>query len=150
MGKEPDPKPTYRPAPAWCVVAVCASAAIGLALMADQATRLSATYDEETYLRVAARWWRTGEQEAISRMGSPLTFWKIQQAPTLWALDRLGFRDWVDDPIAHQAQLLPVVRVGGLWIWLAAMLVTAAWAGKLYGPRAMAMASALFALGPNL
>ena len=26
-------------------------------------------------------------------MGSPLTFWKLQQAPTLWALDRLGLGD---------------------------------------------------------
>jgi 4-amino-4-deoxy-L-arabinose transferase-like glycosyltransferase len=146
MGREP----ASTKMPAWCPAAVTASALLGLALMADQAHRLSATYDEVTYLRVAARWWRTGEQSEITRMGSPLTFWKLQQAPTLWALDRLGHRDWIDDPIAHQAELLPVVRLGGLWIWLVALLVVAGWARRLYGPRAMAMASAVFALEPNL
>jgi len=146
MGR--DPESTERPA--WPLAAVAASALLGLALMADQAYRSSATYDEVTYLKVAARWWRTGEQDAITRMGSPLTFWKLQQAPTLWALDRLGHRDWVDDPVAHQSDLLPLVRLGGLWVWLVALLVAADWARRLYGPRAMAMASAVFGLGPNL
>ena len=67
----------------------------------------SATYDEVAYLRVAARWWRTGDQAEITRMGSPLTFWKLQQVPVLWLLDHLGHRDWIDDPIGHQRQLLP-------------------------------------------
>lgn len=153
MGKEPPP-PIPGPAPparlSWSLIAVAGSAAIGLALMVDQATRSSATYDEVTYLRVAAHWWRTGDQELISRMGSPVTFWKIQQAPTLWALDRSGRGDWIDRPIENQAKLLPAVRIGGLWTWLVALGVAANWARILYGPRAMAMASALFALGPNL
>ena len=149
MGKEPAPT-IPNASPAWCFLAVAASAVLGLALMADQAVRMSATYDEVTYLRVAARWWRTGEQDSITRMGSPLTFWKVQQAPTLWALDRLGFRDWVDDPMGHQASLLPIVRLGQRWIWLATLLVASEWARRLYGPRAMAMAAALCALSPNL
>jgi Dolichyl-phosphate-mannose-protein mannosyltransferase len=149
MGKEPaQTPPTFTPA--WCLLAVAASVLLGLALIADQAVRLSATYDEVTYLRVAARWWRTGEQDSITRMGSPLTFWKVQQAPTLWTLDRLGLGAWIDDPVGHQEQLLPVVRVGGSWIWGLALFVAAGWARQLHGPRAMAMASALFVLSPNL
>ena len=52
-----------------------------LALAFDTIRQSSATYDEVAYLRVAARWWRTGDQAEITRMGSPLTFWKLQQAP---------------------------------------------------------------------
>jgi hypothetical protein len=149
MGKEPT-SPTLEPLPTWCLATVAASVLLGLALMTDQAIRLSATYDEVTYLQVGARWWRTGEQDTITRMGSPLTFWKVQQAPTLWLLDRLGRGDWIDEPILHQEELLPVIRVGGFWIWIVALLVAADWSRRLHGPRGMAMASALFALGPNL
>jgi 4-amino-4-deoxy-L-arabinose transferase-like glycosyltransferase len=132
------------------LAAVAVAAAVGLGLMADALGRSSATYDEVAYLKVAARWWRTGRQDDITRMGSPLTFWKIQQAPVLWALDRAGRREWVDDPVAHQARLLPVVRAWSSGMWLVALAITAAWARWLYGPRAMAMAAWLFALGPNL
>ena len=60
------------------------------------------------------------KQATITRMGSPLTFWKLQQAPVLWMLERLGRRELIDDPIGHQQELLPLVRAGSLWIWLAA------------------------------
>src|SRR5947209_13409615 len=103
-----------------CSALVVAAAAVGLALVWGTLWESSATYDEVAYLRIAARWWRTGDQDEITRMGSPLTFWKVQQAPVLWTLDRLGLRSWVDDPIGHQERLLPVVRLGGLWIWLVA------------------------------
>ncbi len=149
MGREPASNNPDR-APRWCLAASAVAALLGLGLVAEQADRLSATYDEVAYLRVAARWWRSGEQAEITRMGSPLTFWKVQQGPTLWALDRLGRSSWIDDPIAHQAELLPVVRLGGAWIWLVALAIAAAWARRLHGPRAMAMAATLFALGPNL
>ena len=124
--------------------------ACGLALIADGAGRSSATYDEVTYLRVAARWWRTGDQAEIARMGSPATFWKLQQAPVLWLLDHAGRSEWVDDPIGHQAELLPWVRVGGSWIWAVALIVTAAWARRVSGRWGMALASWIFALEPNL
>jgi hypothetical protein len=133
----------------WYGVTVLA-AVVGLGLMAHQAFENSATYDEVAYMRVAARWWRTGDQESITRMGSPLTFWKIQHVPVLWLLDRLGMRPVVDDPIVHQSFLLPLVRLWSLWIWLIAFLLTALWSRLLYGPRAMAFASGLFALSPNL
>src|SRR5262245_4969740 len=94
-----------------CRQLVVLAAVVGLALLADSIGRSSATYDEVFYLKVAARWWRTGAQDAITRVGSPLTFWKLQQAPVLWALDRAGRGGWVDDPIGHQRELLPLVRL---------------------------------------
>jgi hypothetical protein len=132
------------------LILVLLAGLVGLVLMADEALVNSATYDEVAYLRVAARWWRTGDQEPITRMGSPLTFWKLQQAPVLWALDRGGFGRLIDDPIAHQAALLPLARIGSLWIWAVAWGLTACWSRLLYGPRAMVLASWLFATGPNL
>ena len=126
------------------------AALLGLGLVADSALRSSATYDEVAYLRVGAHWWRNGDQEAMTRMGSPLTFWKWQQVPTLWALDRAGFGGMIDDPIAHQKALLPLIRLGCLPIWLLTLTLTAAWARQSSGPRGMAMAAAMFAMSPNL
>ncbi len=83
-------------------------------------------------------------------MGSPLTFWKLQQVPVYWALDRAGFPGLADDPEGHQVVLLPLVRSASLWIWAAALVLTAAWARRQHGPRAMALAAWLFALSPNL
>jgi len=132
----------------WLVVGLCG--AIGLGLAADAARHASATYDEVAYFEIACRWFRTGEQEAIGRMGSPALFWKLQQAPTLFVLDRLGYGEWIDDPVSHQITLLPVLRCGALWIWLLAFVGTVLWARRLGGPRRMMMAAALFALSPNL
>ena len=149
-GTEPHPIETADRAPAWCLPVAIASALLGLTLIVDQAYKSSATYDEVTYLRVAARWWRSGDQAEMGRMGSPVTFFKIQQGPILLALDLLGRGAWIDDPVANQAALLPVIRIGGAWTWLAMLAIVAAWARRLYGPRAMAAASAITALGPNL
>jgi hypothetical protein len=129
---------------------VAVAAVVGLGLLIDALGRSSATYDEVAYLQIAADWWRSGHQERITRMGSPLTFWKVQQAPVLWLLDHVGQGRLIDDPTAHQATLLPLVRLGCLWIWLVALLLTAAWSRRLYGPRAMALSAVLFALSPNL
>lgn len=136
--------------PKWCIPAVILAALVGLGLIADTARTISATYDEVAYLRIAAHWWRTGEQAEITRMGSPLTFWKLQQAPVFWALDRTGRGDLIDDPIRRQAELLPIVRVGASWVWLAAFGLTAWWARRTAGPRAMAFAAWLFTLSPNV
>ena len=133
-----------------CLALAAFAAIVGGVLVLHAAKSSSATYDEVTYLRVAARWWRTGDQEAFTRMGSPLGFWKYQQLPTLWLLDRAGLGRWIDDPDAHQAVLLPWVRIGSTWIWAAALAATAAWARFLHGPRAMALAAWVFALSPNL
>src|SRR4051812_1434729 len=132
------------------LVLVCLAALTGLGLLWGTIRASSATYDEVAYLRVAASWWRTGQAAEITRMGSPLTFWKLQQAPVFWLLDRLGHGSLIDDPIRRQAELLPLVRAGALWLWLAAFGLTAWWARRLYGNRAMALAAWLFVLSPNL
>lgn len=124
--------------------------ATSLALIWHAAGAIGATYDEVTYLEVASRWWRTGEQESIARMGSPLTFWKLQQAPALAWLDGTDRGAWIDDPVPARPRMLPVVRRGAAWIWAVALLTTAIWAGLAYGPAARASAAWLFALGPNL
>ena len=179
MRAEPEiaiPRDEARPrpqSPRWTLVAVALAALTGLGLMADSLQRSSATYDEVAYLRIAAHWWRTGDQEEITRMGSPLTFWKLQQVPVLWFLDGKVFcwnfgplayesdlREfrpshvrssiWIDAPLVHQSELLPLLRTWSLTIWLIAFGLTALWARRLYGPRAMALAAWLFALSPNL
>lgn len=136
--------------PRWCLGAVAAAALVGLLLLADSARCLSATYDEVAYLRIAANWWRTGRQSEISYMGSPLLFWKLQQLPTLWILDQTGHGGLVDNPVEQQARLLPILRIGALWVWLAALGMTAYWARRVHGPRGMAFAAWLFVLSPNL
>jgi 4-amino-4-deoxy-L-arabinose transferase-like glycosyltransferase len=140
----------HTPTPPWCFLVIVASAVLGLALIADQAVHMSATFDEQTYFRITAQWWRTGEQAQITRLGVPVTCLKLQLAPTFWTLDRLGLGAWVDDPVAHQEELLPIARIGASWLWLLAMLIAANWAKRLYGPTAMAMASVVFLLSPNL
>ena len=154
MGMDPD-KPTPAPsAPAensliWSWLTALA-AIVGFVLLIDASFASSATYDEVTYLRVAASWWRTGDQSEIARMGSPVTFWKLQQAPVLWLLDRTRHSAWIDGPVDHQQELLPLVRLGSSWIWLAAFAITICWSRQSYGPRAMTLAAWLFALSPNL
>jgi hypothetical protein len=152
MGRKPrtDNQPGTSKAGLVAFALVCLPAAVSLALLVGTIRASSATYDEVAYLRVAARWWRTGQAVEITRMGSPLSFWKLQQAPVLWGLDRMGRGALIDEPIRHQAELLPLVRSGALWIWLAALGLTAWWARRLYGVRAMVLAAWLFALSPNL
>lgn len=126
------------------------AAIVGLCLVLDASRSSSATYDETAYLRIGCRWWRTGDQEQISRMGSPLTFWKLQQVPTLWAIDLLGLGELIDHPVEHEARLLTILRMGAVWVWLSGLVVTSFWARRLYGPNAMAFAAWIFALSPNL
>jgi hypothetical protein len=118
--------------------------------MADSLGKSSATYDEVMYLSVASRWWRTGDQARITRAGSPLTFWKLQQVPMLWTLDRLGLGDWIDHPEPFEEVLLPLARLTALWVWLVALALVAYWSRRIYGPRAMVLAAWWFALSPNL
>ncbi len=154
MGMEPDnpnaaPRKSLAGTGIWYLIALLA-AGTGLALVFDAGRSNSATYDEVAYLRVAARWWRTGDQDEITRMGSPLLFWKLQQVPVFWLLDHTGRSGWIDGAIASQRELLPLVRLGSIWIWLLAFGLTIAWSRRSYGPRAMALAAWLFTLSPNL
>jgi hypothetical protein len=123
---------------------------IGCALLAHQALVQSATYDEATYLRVAAEWWRTGEQESITRMGSPLLFWRLQFAPSFWLLERTGRADWIEAIDTHEPTLIALARISSLWLWIIAILVTARWAHELWGPRAGILAAWVFALEPTI
>lgn len=138
------------PGPRLRAALLALAAATGLALMADSIRTSSATYDEVMYLQVAARWWRTGDQTRITRAGSPLTFWKLQQIPMLWSLDRLGYGAWIDNPVRYEANLLPLARASALWIWLVAFGLVAYWSHRLHGPRAMLLAAWWFTLSPNL
>jgi len=152
LAVDPSPSPSSQTAiaPRWCLYAVILAAVTGLALMVDSLWRSSATYDEVTYLEVATHWWRTGDQSSISRMGSPLLFWKLQQAPVLWALDHSGRGAWIDDPATYQSQLLPLARLASLWVWVVALALIAVWSRRLYGPHAMAFSAWIFALSPSL
>jgi hypothetical protein len=138
------------PGPAARAILVVLAAIAGLALMADSLGRSSPTYDETMYIETACRWWRTGDQSRITWAGSPLTCWKLQQVPVLWTLDRLGHGSWIDDPARHEANLLLLTRTSALWIWLVAFSLVAYWSRRLYGPRAMVLASWWFSLSPNL
>ena len=136
--------------PAWAWAGTLLALLVGTGLAADAALRSSSTYDEVTYLRVAADWWRTGRQGEITRMGSPVLFWKWQQAPVLFALDRAGLGAMVDRPLDHQPTLLPLVRLWSLVFYASALLTTAGWARRMYGPAAMVAAATMFALSPSL
>lgn len=154
MGMDPKESPasavkSSSPSSIWLSLTAL-GALVGLALVVDASRASSATYDEVAYLRVAARWWRTGDQSEITRMGSPLTFWKLQQVPVLWLLDHTGRGEWIDHPISHQQDLLPFTRLSSAWIWLLAFSITIYWSRRNYGPRAMVLAAWLFALSPNL
>ena len=89
MGREPDQHTANDEAPSrtsavWGFLTAIA-VVVGIALVIDTSFSGSATYDEVAYLRVAARWWRTGDQAEITRMGSPLTFWKLEQMSGLFS-----------------------------------------------------------------
>ena len=132
------------------VILLVLAAATGLGLMVDSLNRSSATYDEVLYLSVASKWWRTGDQSRITRAGSPLTFWKLQQVPLLWTLDRLGYGEWIDRSSEYELILLPMARLASLWVWLVALALVVYWSRRLYGPRAMVLAAWWFAMSPNL
>lgn len=138
------------PTPGWTRLVVACAGVVGIVLMVQAATVSSATYDEVAYLRIASDWWRKGETSEITRMGSPLTFFKLQAGPAFFVLDRIGLGGLIDRPIVDQASLLPIVRLASLWIWLVAFGLTATWSRRVYGPRAMAFSACLFALSPNL
>jgi hypothetical protein len=153
MGMEPNnPQSLYvsRGGFLVCVCLTILAAVIGLTLIAHETFASSATYDELTYIRIATYWWRTGDQSAITRMGSPLLFWKLQQAPMLWLLDHAGHPNWVNNPIGYQKQLLLMARLASGWIWIVAFVVTVLWSRYSHGPYAMALAAWLFTLSPNL
>ena len=133
--------------PGYCTAA---AVAVGLFLVWQAATASSATYDETTYLNAGSRWWYGGDRVGITRMGSPLLFWKLQLGPVFWVLERVGRSDLIALQPTRQAELLPIARLGASWIWLAGLALVAGWARRLNGPWAMALAAWLYVLSPNL
>ncbi len=125
-------------------------AVIGAALLAGTILENSATYDEVAYVRIACRWWRTGDQTEITRMGSPVTFWKCQAVPALAFLDATGRGGWIDTPRTSLPESLPWFRVSAAWLWFAGLGVVQVWAKRAYGTRASFFAGLLYALGPNM
>src|SRR5262245_38051162 len=115
----------------WIFLTVLA-ALVGLMLVVDTSLISSATYDEVTYLQIATHWWRTGDQSEITRMGSPLMFWKLQQILVLWLVDCLGYGDWIDQPMTYQQELLPLTRISSTWVWLVAFMLTVYWSRYSY------------------
>jgi 4-amino-4-deoxy-L-arabinose transferase-like glycosyltransferase len=118
--------------------------------MVETITRNSATYDEVAYARIACRWWRTGDQTEITRMGTPVSPWKFQMIPALAILDASGYGGWIDEPRQSLPQLLPWLRASATWLWFAGLWIVQAWSGRAYGHKAALVAGLLYVLGPNL
>jgi len=130
--------------------AIVAACLTGWGMVWILADRVSATYDEVAYQDQAARWWRTGEDETISRMGSPVTFWKLQQTVPLAIFDLVGLDCWIDQPAQHRAESLPWLRrASGVFLALTAAL-TGVWAWRIAGPIAGGFAAWMTVLSPNL
>ena len=123
---------------------------IGLILFNGPIHQNSATYDEVTYYRLAMDWWKTGADESISRMGSPVTFWKWQSLPALIWLEWSGELNDLHEPINQLPTLLPVFRFSALWIWVLGLWAAQFWAWRLNGPKAALFTGICYALGPNL
>jgi hypothetical protein len=123
---------------------------IGLILLNGPIHRNSATYDEVTYYRLAIDWWKTGADESITRMGSPVTFWKWQSLPALIWLDWSGEFNDLHEPLDQLPSLLPVFRLSALWIWGLGLWASQYWAWRLNGHKAALFTGICYASGPNL
>lgn len=131
-------------------LAILAPSVVGICLMVGPIVENSATYDEVAYVRIACDWWTTGDQTEITRMGSPVSFWKWQGLPALAALETAGHSDWIADPHDRLPELLPWFRFSALWLWFLGLWFTQVWAVRAYGLPAGAFAGACYVLGPNL
>lgn len=125
-------------------------AIIGLLVMCPVILENSATYDEVAYARIACQWYRGEPSAEITRMGSPVTFWKVQSLPALLILDFQGREELISKPLKNLPQLLVWLRLSALWCWLVALWSTQTWAWFRYGPVAALLSGILFAFGPNL
>lgn len=106
---------------AWCVTA---------------STRLSATFDEPTYIRLGMESWRTGRYKALIDLGTMPLPPRVQTLPLhLW-------ERWCGetfDAAIDLDRLLPIARLGTLpfwWLlllygWLAGRQIAGAWGGRL-------------------
>jgi hypothetical protein len=106
---------------AWCVSA---------------SARLSATFDEPTYLSLGLESWRTGSSKSLLDLGTMPLPPHLQTLPLhLWE----RWRGETFDVAADLERLLPVARLGTLpfwWLlllygWLAGRQIAGAWGGRL-------------------
>lgn len=126
-------------------------ASVGLFLLFQIIQANSATYDEVAYTRIACHWWLTGDCEEITRMGSPVTFWKLQTLPALIILEYLVPKShYLQAPLTYLPDLLPWFRFSALSFWLIGLLLTQRWSQKLNGNTAAFWSGLLYALGPNI
>lgn len=124
---------------------------VGIYLLCGQIRENSATYDEVVYTEIACRWWLTGDSTKITRMGSPVTFWRVQTAPALFLLDNVyDAHDRLENPVENIPNLLPWFRLSAVWVWLAGLAATQAWAWRNHGRSAAFFGGLLYALSPNL
>lgn len=110
-------------------------------------TRLSATFDEPTYIRCGLESWRSGSNRELLDLGTmplpphvqtlPLRFWE-------------RWRGQAFDADRDLSQLLPVARLGTLPFWWLLLGYSYACARRLAGPRAAAVALVLLACEPTL
>lgn len=116
----------------WCVTA---------------STRLSATFDEPTYIRCGLDSWRSGSNRQLLDLGTMPLPPHVQTLPLrLW-------ERWRGEPFDTEAdlgQLLPVARLGTLPFWWLLLLYGHRIARSLAGPRGGALAVVLLACEPTL
>ncbi|HTU18607.1 MAG TPA: hypothetical protein VMG10_11150 [Gemmataceae bacterium] len=117
---------------AWCISA---------------SARLSATFDEPTYIRLGLESWRTGSYKSLLDLGTMPLPPRIQTFPLhLW--ERWSGETF--DPVQDLDRLLPAARLAALpfwWLllvygWLAGRQMAGAWGGRV--------AVAFLACEPNL
>lgn len=133
-----------------CLV-VFIPAALGLYLLHGLIQANSATYDEVAYCRIACHWWLTGDASEITRMGSPVTFWKLQTTPALFLMQKLvGNETWIQDPVKHLPVLLPWFRYSATWLWFLGLFTIQAWSWRSYNRNAALLSGLTYVLGPNL
>jgi hypothetical protein len=126
-------------------------AALGFYLLHGLIQANSATYDEVAYSRIACHWWLTSDDTEITRMGSPVTFWKLQTTPALFLMQKwIGNETWIQDPVKHLPRLLPWFRYSASWLWFLGLFTIQAWSWRSYNRKAALLSGLTYVLGPNL
>jgi hypothetical protein len=127
----------------WLLVCLGASSA----WCVSASTRLGATFDEPTYVRLGLESWRTGTSRRLLDLGTMPLPVHLQTLPLrLWEVRR-GVPFDVDRDLDC---LLPVARLGTLPFWWL-LLIYGWWVGRrLAGARGGTMAVAFLACEPNL
>jgi hypothetical protein len=126
----------------WLLAWIAASSAWCL----SASVRLSATFDEPTYLEAGLQHWRTGRVHAVVAHGTmPLPIDAATLPLYLW--ERFTGQ-WLD-PASEPTRLLPWARAGVLPFWWLLLLYAGLLARRLGGPWAGRLAVALLASEPT-